>query len=92
MIPKIRRNNEGQALVEFALIIVLLLFVLFLIIESGRMFQGWLTVQNSARAAGRYALTGQFDSSCLAATPFPCLDPRVYFRISGETRQHDLKT
>ncbi|MFW5941252.1 MAG: CARDB domain-containing protein, partial [Chloroflexota bacterium] len=31
---------------------------------------------NAARAAGRYAVTGQYDPSCLNETP-PCEDPRV---------------
>ncbi len=73
---KIKHDQKGQALVEFALISIVLLTIIFAIVEGGRLFQGWLTVQNSARAAGRYAITGQFDPACLNVFP-PCLDPRV---------------
>ncbi|MDX1615739.1 MAG: DUF11 domain-containing protein, partial [Candidatus Promineifilaceae bacterium] len=79
MIAKLRSATRGQALVEFSLIIILLLFVLFIIIEGGRMFQAWLTVQNAARSAGRYAITGQFDENlpCLSDPIDRCFDPRV---------------
>jgi uncharacterized repeat protein (TIGR01451 family) len=71
-----RRAAPGQALVEFALIIGFVLGFAFIIIESGRMFHAWQTVQSAAREAGRYALTGQYDQDCLNNSP-PCLDPRV---------------
>lgn len=70
------RSGHGQALVEFAMIIVVLLFIIFVLIESARLFQANLTVQNAARAAGRYAITGQFETDCLLEDP-PCGDPRV---------------
>lgn len=75
---KLRRQTEttGQALVEFALIILILAFIIFVIIEGARILQANLTAQNAARAAGRYATTGQFDASCLTDDP-PCADPRV---------------
>ena len=70
----------GQTLVEFALIIGFVLVFAFIIIESGRMFQAWQTVQNAARSAGRYAITGQYDRDCVGVEP-RCsepYDPRVY--------------
>ncbi|HSM58632.1 MAG TPA: CARDB domain-containing protein [Candidatus Sulfomarinibacteraceae bacterium] len=63
-------------MVEFALIILVLLFLLFVIIEGARILQANLTAQSAAREAGRYAITGQYDPSCLNDTP-PCPDPRV---------------
>ena len=58
-----QRFNEspGQALVEFALIIVVLLMMIFLIIESARILWAWNTVQNAAREGARYAITGQVE-------------------------------
>lgn len=52
-------NSPGQALVEFALIISVLLAMIFLIIESARILWAWNTVQNAAREGARYAITGQ---------------------------------
>lgn len=61
MIKIKQRFNEspGQALVEFALILTVLLMMIFLIIESARILWAWNTVQNAAREGARYAITGQ---------------------------------
>ena len=61
MIKLKRRFNDspGQALVEFALILTVLLMMIFLIIESARILWAWNTVQNAAREGARYAITGQ---------------------------------
>jgi Flp pilus assembly protein TadG len=53
--------RRGQTLVEFALTLPILLMLLFGIIEFGRIFQAWVTIQNAARTAVRYAVTGQYD-------------------------------
>lgn len=58
----LRPHNKltiGQSLVEFALIIPALLFSIFGIFEFGRVLQVWMTVQNSAQAAARFAATGE---------------------------------
>jgi uncharacterized repeat protein (TIGR01451 family) len=85
MIKHNDNSSNGQALVEFALIIGVLLLLIFVMIESARLFQAWQTVQNAAREAGRYAITGQFDADCLTGEP-PCSDPRVY-AIREKARQ-----
>ena len=56
-----KRSFTAQGMVEFALVLPLLLMLIFGIIEFGRIFQAWLSVQNSARFAVRYAVTGQYD-------------------------------
>lgn len=55
-------DSPGQALVEFALIISVLLMMIFLIIESARILWAWNTVQNAAREGARYAITGQAEA------------------------------
>lgn len=57
------RGRRGQTLVEFALTLPLLLLLLLGIIEFGRIFQAWVTLQNAARTAARYAVTGRYDQS-----------------------------
>ncbi|MCB9423366.1 MAG: pilus assembly protein, partial [Ardenticatenaceae bacterium] len=59
-----KKNLQGQALLEFALIITVLLMMMFLIIESARILWAWNTVQNAAREGARYAITGQFNDPC----------------------------
>ncbi|MCA9969526.1 MAG: pilus assembly protein [Anaerolineales bacterium] len=64
MLRRRHTQSKGQALVEFALILTVLLMLMFLIIESARILQGWVTVQNAARNGARYAVTGQVMSPC----------------------------
>src|SRR3972149_2832903 len=56
-----RRRSRGQAMVEFALILPVLLIVLMVLIEGARLFSAWLILENVVREATRYAVTGQFD-------------------------------
>src|SRR5512135_827198 len=62
-----RRRSRGQAMVEFALVLPVLLILLMVLIEVARLFSAWLIVENSAREAARYAVTGQFNpANCTA--------------------------
>src|SRR5690606_27423019 len=53
------RTNRGQALAEFALIIIVVLMLMFFIVEASRLLWAWVTVQSAARDGARYAITGQ---------------------------------
>ncbi|MBZ0276491.1 MAG: pilus assembly protein, partial [Anaerolineae bacterium] len=57
------RRRKGQTLAEFALTLPILLILMFGIIEFARIFQAWVTLQNAARAAARYASVGQYDEA-----------------------------
>ena len=59
---KRRRRQSGQALVEIALVLPILLMVLMGIIDFGRVFHGYLAVTNAARAAVRQAAVGASDA------------------------------
>jgi hypothetical protein len=61
MIRKKHYASQGQALVEFALIAIVLLMIVFLIVEASRILWAWITVQNAARSGARYAVTGNFE-------------------------------
>jgi hypothetical protein len=54
-----KTKTRGQALTEFALILPLLLLLVLGIIEGARIIWAYITVQNAAREATRYAITGQ---------------------------------
>jgi len=56
-----RRRSRGQAMVEFALVLPVLLILLMVLIEVARLFSAWLIVENAAREGARYAVTGQFN-------------------------------
>jgi hypothetical protein len=59
--PHVPTKQHGQTLAEFAISLPLVLLLLFGILEFGRMFQSWVTLQNAARSAVRYAVTGQYN-------------------------------
>lgn len=50
-----RPRPKGQGLVEFALVLPLLLLVMLLAIDFGRVYFGWVNLQNLARVAANYA-------------------------------------
>lgn len=61
------RDCRGQALVEFALCIVLLLAVIFAVVEFGRMMLCYTTIANAARIGARYAIVHGADNSGMQA-------------------------
>lgn len=54
-----RRDDRGAAAVETALLLPVILFLLFAIIDFGRMFNAQLTVTQAAREGARAAALGQ---------------------------------
>ena len=53
------RPRPGQALVETAIGIVLLMLLTFSVVDAAMLFFAYLTLQNGVTAATRYAVTGQ---------------------------------
>src|SRR5262245_59001901 len=50
-----RPRSRGQGLVEFAVALPVLLLILLIVIDAGRMFYGWVALQNASRIAASYA-------------------------------------
>lgn len=61
-IGKLRKSEKGQALVELALVVPILLMLIFGITEFGRVFGTQLILLNSAREGVRYAAVGASDT------------------------------
>jgi Flp pilus assembly protein TadG len=57
------RDQRGAFSVELVLLVPLLLVLVFLIFEFGRVFGQWLSVTNAAREGARFAITQPFDPS-----------------------------
>lgn len=73
---RLRNRRKGQTLAEFGLTLPILLLLVFGVIEFGRIFQAWVTIQNSARETTRYLTTGQFDEEKYDLdTIMPCSQP-----------------
>jgi Flp pilus assembly protein TadG len=52
------QGSEGQALIEFALVVPLLFVLIFNAVNFGGFLYSWITVSNAARAGGQYAAMG----------------------------------
>ncbi|ACX52170.1 TadE family protein [Ammonifex degensii KC4] len=55
------REEKGQAAVELALTLPLLLLILFALVEFGRVFFAYLVITNAAREGARLAAVGGSD-------------------------------
>jgi PKD repeat protein/Flp pilus assembly protein TadG len=61
-----RRRTRGQSLVEFALVLPVLLFLTLIALDFGRVYLGYINLQNMARIAANFAAN---NSSAWDATP-----------------------
>ncbi|MEH7501322.1 TadE family protein [Neobacillus drentensis] len=59
------KSEKGQSLVEFALIVPLLIILLFGIIDFGRIFHVYLTIDHAGREAARAASIGKDDTTVI---------------------------
>jgi hypothetical protein len=50
-----RDRSRGQTLVEFAIVLPVLLFMLLGALDLGRVFMGWVVLNNAARVGANYA-------------------------------------
>lgn len=58
-----RSQEDGQALVEFALVLPLLVLVLFAVIQFGIAFNNYVTLTDAVRAGARTASVSRFSST-----------------------------
>jgi len=61
-----RRRGRGQSLVEFALVLPILLFLTLIALDFGRVYLGYINLQNMSRIAANFAAN---NSSAWDATP-----------------------
>lgn len=74
---KIYKGEDGQSIIEFALILPILLLILMGILEFGLMLNAYLSINNASRDGARYASVGSTDDSVVAAIEnvLPMIDP-----------------
>jgi Flp pilus assembly protein TadG len=89
-IPLRRRNDRGQALVEFALITPIFLALVLLVVDFGFAMDRRLTLQHAVREGARYAalsIDNDFVCDRTVAQSFGGLDPEdvviTYDDING---------
>ena len=62
-------RNDGQTLVEFALVLPIFMLVIMTVLEFGRAITYWHDLNNSAQVAARYAVVNRYPGIPPAA---PC--------------------
>ena len=82
--PKRQEIEQGQSLVEFALMMVVLIITLMGILDIGRAFFAYIALQD---AVGEGALYASLNAACLTADSGPaCTDPdNVVWRTKNES-------
>jgi Flp pilus assembly protein TadG len=65
------RDQQGQSMAEFALVLPILAFLLFAVIQFGIVFNNYITLTDATRAGARKAAVSRRDSdpvgTCIAA-------------------------
>lgn len=83
------KNQKGQSLVEFALILPILLLLVMAILQFAMMLNSYLTIENASREGARAGIVGSSDAEIeqLIITTSPSLDSEnLTVRITpGET-------
>lgn len=71
--PRLLRRQDGQGIVEFALVVPVLVLIIFGILESGRFLDVWLVATNAAREGARtgavHATPSEITAAVWAAAP-----------------------
>ena len=67
---------RGQGIVEFTLVLPLILFILFFIIEMARLLHAYMAIENGARFGVRFAATGEYNLSYCSGFPGGLCDSR----------------
>lgn len=62
------RQDRGQALIEFILVLPIIFLLILNLVNFGAFFYAWITVANAARAAANYAILGGVSAGA-PATP-----------------------
>ncbi len=55
----LRRSERGQAIVETALVLPVIMLLLLMMVDGGRVFHAWIVVTNGAREGARAAVVRQ---------------------------------
>ncbi len=80
------RNQKGQAVVELAIVLPILILLFMAILEGGRIFAGYIELQTAARDGARYASIrcneNDVPDSQLQLWKTDCLIPWIQSRLT----------
>jgi Flp pilus assembly protein TadG len=65
-------RSRGQSVVEFALILPILLFLTLGVVDTARVFSGYISLTNGVSNAASYASQGDYDNWCASGGVIAC--------------------
>ena len=68
-----KKGQRGQALVEFALVALAFITLVFSVLEGALLFQSWVTLQHASREGARYAVTGRVNCDGITEDRAACI-------------------
>jgi Flp pilus assembly protein TadG len=76
----VKKLTRGQALIEMALILPLLLLLIVNVVNFGSMMYAWITVSNAARAGAQYLVT----AGAVIGSPSPPSAAAIHTLVLGD--------
>lgn len=67
LVTKLKKDEQGQSIVEFALVLPILLLIVLAIMEFGWLFNGHILVTSSAREGARVAAVSNVQEEIISA-------------------------
>ena len=92
-LQSLRHRQDATTIVTFALIAPAFLFLIFAIMDMGRVFNAWMVITNEAREAARYAAVnfdGTADPTLELAAEQTLVRNYVQQRLSGVLALSDM--
>jgi Flp pilus assembly protein TadG len=86
-------DDSAQSLAEFAMVLPIVILVIFGLVDMARAMQSYVTIQEAARSAARYAVTGRTDCSGVTTqTRENCIVHEVAVRTASLNRHNTITT
>ena len=81
-----RRRTRGQSLVEFALVLPILLFLTLIALDFGRVYLGYINLQNMARIAANFAANNSSAWDAVSSPNDAKLKTKYYNQIIADAQ------
>lgn len=72
-----KREEKGQALIEFVFVFMAFMLFIFGLIEGARLFESWVTIQHASREAARWGVTGQVNCPSATDDRLACIEAKA---------------
>ena len=85
-VPARRGRTRGQSLVEFALVLPILLFLTLIALDFGRVYLGYINLQNMSRIAANFAANNSSAWDSVSTPNDATLKTKYYNQIIADAQ------